>query len=467
MSDSFDFIVIGGGSAGYAGATVAASRGLKTLVIEGGAVVGGLCILRGCMPSKALLESAHRADSIRRATEFGLLAQFDGPDGAAIIERKSRLIEEFAGYRSTQLETGKFEFVRGNAAFTDPRTLRIELLNGEQRTVTGRAFLIATGSGIHCVEIPGLKETGCLTSDDMLVSTHVPKSVTILGGGAIALEAATYYAGLGVQTSLIQRGPQVLRETDGDIAEAVAEGLKARGVQIFCNTSLTQVRQLGDLKQVCFDHAGKIHSVEAEEIVYALGRRPHTAGLQLELAEVEIARAGAISTTPTQQTTQPHIFAAGDVCGPHEVVHIAIQQAELAARNAARFLAGDDAPLEAIDYALKLFVVFSHPEVASLGITEREAAAQECDILVSRYPFADHGKSMVHGEVDGFVKLLVERETRRIVGAAVVGPNASELIHEIAVAMHFRATAGDLARVPHYHPTLSEIWTYPAEELAS
>lgn len=467
MSDSFDFIVIGGGSAGYAGATVAASRGLKTLVIEGGAVVGGLCILRGCMPSKALLESAHRADSIRRATEFGLLAQFDGPDGAAIIERKSRLIEEFAGYRSTQLETGKFEFVRGNAAFTDPRTLRIELLNGEQRTVTGRAFLIATGSGIHCVEIPGLKETGCLTSDDMLVSTHVPKSVTILGGGAIALEAATYYAGLGVQTSLIQRGPQVLRETDGDIAEAVAEGLKARGVQIFCNTSLTQVRQLGDLKQVCFDHAGKIHSVEAEEIVYALGRRPHTAGLQLELAEVEIARAGAISTTPTQQTTQPHIFAAGDVCGPHEVVHIAIQQAELAARNAARFLAGDDAPLEAIDYALKLFVVFSHPEVASLGITEREAAAQECDILVSRYPFADHGKSMVHGEVDGFVKLLVERKTRRIVGAAVVGPNASELIHEIAVAMHFRATAGDLARVPHYHPTLSEIWTYPAEELAS
>jgi pyruvate/2-oxoglutarate dehydrogenase complex dihydrolipoamide dehydrogenase (E3) component len=147
-------------------------------------------------------------------------------------------------------------------------------------------------------------------------------------------------------------------------------------------------------------------------------------------------------------------------------VHVAIQQGEIAARNAARLIRGSAEPLERMDYALKLFAVFTQPEVAAVGRTEWEAADDECDVLVSRYPFIDHGKSLVRGETDGFVKLIVERESRKILGASVIGPDASELIHEIAVAMHFRATAGDLARVPHYHPTLSEIWTYPAEELA-
>jgi pyruvate/2-oxoglutarate dehydrogenase complex dihydrolipoamide dehydrogenase (E3) component len=153
------------------------------------------------------------------------------------------------------------------------------------------------------------------------------------------------------------------------------------------------------------------------------------------------------------------------VCGPHEVVHIAIQQAELAARNAARLLQRLPGDLESVDFGLKLFAVFTHPEVASIGLTEHEAALLRYDVLVAKYLFADLGKAEVRGVTDGFVKLLAEQRTRRILGAACVGDLASELIHEIAVAMYFGATAGDLARVPHYHPTLSEIWTYPAEEL--
>jgi pyruvate/2-oxoglutarate dehydrogenase complex dihydrolipoamide dehydrogenase (E3) component len=166
-----------------------------------------------------------------------------------------------------------------------------------------------------------------------------------------------------------------------------------------------------------------------------------------------------------QQTAASHIFAAGDVTGPFEVVHIAIQQASLATRNAARVLRGEN-DLEEIDYSLKLFAVFTEPQVAVAGLTLREALDQGLEVVEAFYPFEDHGKSLIRGETDGFVKLIAEQGTKRIVGAAVIGPEASELIHEIVVAMSFGATAGQLASVPHYHPTLSEIWTYPAEALA-
>jgi pyruvate/2-oxoglutarate dehydrogenase complex dihydrolipoamide dehydrogenase (E3) component len=199
-------------------------------------------------------------------------------------------------------------------------------------------------------------------------------------------------------------------------------------------------------------------------VLCALGRKPNVQGLGLERAGIPVVKTG-VQVNARQQSQQRHVFAGGDVCGPHEVVHIAIQQGEIAARNAARHLRRLHGDLESIDFGLKLFAVFTHPEVASIGLTEHEAALLRYDVRVAKYLFADHGKAQVRGATDGFVKLLAEQRTRRILGAACVGVEASELIHEISVAMYFGATAGDLARVPHYHPTLSEIWTHPAEEL--
>jgi pyruvate/2-oxoglutarate dehydrogenase complex dihydrolipoamide dehydrogenase (E3) component len=465
MSDEYDFIVIGGGSAGYAGASTAARLGLKTAVIEGGAEIGGLCILRGCMPSKALLESAHRAEAIRRAGEFGLRAEYFGADGAAIRARKRRLIGEFADHRRQQLESGRFDFIRGQASFADAHHLDVRLLDGGLRRIEARAFLIATGSVIHRIEIPGLKETGCLTSDEVLDADEIPASIVVLGGGAIALELASFYAGVGTRVTVIQRSPQVLKEMDADVAEALTDALERRGIEIFRDTELLRAVRAGDKKRIEFTHAGTERAVEANEILYALGRQANLAPLALERAGVAVAKAHVL-TNASQQCGPAHIFAAGDVCGPHEVVHIAIQQGELAARNAARGLGRLGGELEVIDYTLKLFAVFTHPEVAAVGLLEREARSRGADFLTAKYAFADHGKALVRGESDGFVKLLAARDTRRILGAACIGPEASELIHEIAAAMHFGATAGDLARIPHYHPTLSEIWTYPAEELA-
>jgi pyruvate/2-oxoglutarate dehydrogenase complex dihydrolipoamide dehydrogenase (E3) component len=462
--DTYDFVVIGGGTAGYTAASTAAALGLKTLCVDGGKEVGGLCILRGCMPSKTLIESANRFLTLRRAEEFGLSAGHLGYDARAIIARKRRLIGEFADYRAQQLRKGPFDFERGIAEFIDPHTLRIRALVGGERIVRAKTAVITTGSIINTIDLPGLQEIGFVYSDLALDSMRIPKSVILLGGGAIALEFAHFYEALGTKVTMLQRSSQVLKGADADVAEAAVSALRHRGVEVICGTKLLRAERGGSAKRIVYEKGSRESFVEAEEVFYALGRLAFVDGLNLDAAGVKGTDTCPIQSNAAMQTSQPHIFTAGDATGMHEVVHIAIQQAGVAARNAARVLNGEQP--EEIDYRLKLFCIFCEPQIARIGLTEKEAAERGINVRVAKYRFADHGKSMIRGETDGFVKLIVEAATGEIVGGAVVGPEGAELIHEISVAMHFRATAATLAAIPHYHPTLSEIWTYPAEELA-
>ena len=469
----FDLIVLGGGSAGYAAASTATTLGLRVAVVEGGEQVGGLCILRGCMPSKALIESANRHLAARNAAEFGLEIPADSLSFSAekIHARKDFMVAEFAQYRAKQLESGRFTFLRGWAGFVDPHTIEVRMLDGTTRQWTAETFLLATGSRVKKIPVPGLAEIGYWDSDAVLSTARVPKSVIVLGGGATSVEFAHYFAALGTNVTIIQRSEQLLKEMDADVAHALNNAFRKRDIRIYCQTELVRVEPAeGGFKRVVFTQKGTTRTVEAEELIYTLGREPQLEGLNLQKAGLETTR-GFLAVSPTQQTAVPHIFAAGDVAGPYEIVHIAIQQGELAARNAARLVKGECAHeptrcLDEIDYRLRLFVIFSQPEIAVTGVTERELQDASVSYCVATYPFDDHGKSMLMGETEGFVKLLASEESGEILGAAVVGPHASELIHEIVVAMRFRATARQLMEIPHYHPTLSEIWTYPAEELA-
>jgi pyruvate/2-oxoglutarate dehydrogenase complex dihydrolipoamide dehydrogenase (E3) component len=461
----YDFLIIGGGSAGYAAARTAHTLGLKTVVIEGGREIGGLCILRGCMPSKTLIESANRNLTLRRASEFGLRASGLEVHGDEIIARKRRLIGEFADFRRGQLESGGFEFIRGRASFIDQHTVRVALCDGGEKTWSFRAALIATGSVVNTPSFPGLADAGYLTSDDLLDLAELPTSVAILGAGPVALESAHYLAALGSEVTLVQRSGQILTGSDCDVATALEKALRERGVKIYTKTDLQRFETVGGKKRVVFRRNGKEHAVEAQEILNALGRHANLDGLNLEAAGVAVVR-GAIPSNARQQTTSSHIFAAGDAAGPLEIVHIAVEQGEIAARNAARLLDGSGEPLDCIDYRLKLFVVFTEPQVAIVGSSEEELQRDGIPFRASKYPFDDHGKSLIMGETEGFVKLLAHAESGEILGGACVGPHAGDLIHEIVVAMAFRATVAQLASVPHYHPTLSEIWTYPAAELA-
>ncbi len=464
----YDFLVIGGGSAGYNGAAQAAQLGLKTAVIEREQQLGGLCILRGCMPSKTLLASANRMLLARTAADFGIRVASAVASMPEIAARKKRLIEEFAQHRRDQLLDGRFSLLRGEARFVDEHTIELsDFGNGCRQLITARFFLVATGSTHRRIVLEGLDEAGYWTSDEALDASHLPGSVVILGGGAVALEFAHFYNALGIPVHVLQRSPRVLSMADPDVSASVEQALRDRGVRISTNTKLLRVTKEANLVKIIFECGGQQQEAHGELILNALGRVPSTERLGLDAAGVELAADGKIKVEPTMQTTRPHIFAAGDVCAQNEVVHEAVRQGEIAARNAHRLQRGaiPTQPLERENSALKMFAIFCGAEAAMVGVTEEEARRSGVCIKTARYDLSDHGKAMVEGHTEGFVKLVADEEGK-LVGAAMVGVMASELIHIPACVISVGGTAQDLLRVPLYHPTLAEVWSYPAEELA-
>jgi pyruvate/2-oxoglutarate dehydrogenase complex dihydrolipoamide dehydrogenase (E3) component len=452
----FDVAVIGGGSGGYAAARTAAAAGRKTVVIEGGEEVGGLCILRGCMPTKALLYAAEVKHLAEQAPTWGIhpgKVRLDLPQAMA---RKDAQIKDFADYRARQLSDGRFKFMRANAHFLDPHTLALS----DGKPLTANSIVIATGSRIAPPPLPQLNEVGFITSDEAIQLKRLPKSLIVLGGGAIAVEFAQLFARFGVPVTVIQRSEHLLKEFDVDAAEELAKAFQHEKIRVLTGTKLVDVRRRGRLKIVFFDQNGRRQAVSAHEILFALGRVPNTDTLALAAAGIK-TDGGRIITDDLMRTNVPHIYAVGDCTGPHEIVHVAIQQGETAAHNL-----GQPRTPRAMDYRLLISVVFTDPQVAVVGLTERQAKAQAIPYLAASYPFNDHGKSLIMDAKFGFVKLLADPGTGAILGGSCVGPVGGELIHEIVTAIAGRLTVHALAATPHYHPTLAEIWTYPAEELA-
>ena len=460
----FDVAIIGGGSAGFAAARTASGLGAKVVVIEGGQEIGGLCILRGCMPSKTLLESAHRWHEIQRAREFCLIAKPIKVDMKCIQARKQHLIGGFAAYRRKQLRNGKFSLVRGLASFLDPQTLLVTR-GKKQELVTASAFIISTGSVITRVPVPGLWETGCLTSDTALETDKIPERLAVLGGGIVAVELGQFFARVGSKTTILQRSDEIVRNYSPDVSRELERAFTAEKIDVRTGVKLIEVRKTNKGKKILFQRGRKREEIVVDEILYAMGRAPALDGLYLDKAEISL-KDGNLQVNDHLATSAPHIFAAGDSVGPHEVVHIAIEQGEMAARNAVDHVRGDHKIPEKADYRLKALVTFTDPEIASVGLTEQEAKAKGIDYIAASYPFNDHGKAMIGGHEFGFVKLIAEKTRGEILGAEIIGPHASDLIHELIAVMYYRGTAQQLATMPHYHPTLAEIVTYPAEEIA-
>lgn len=467
----FDGVVVGGGSAGYAAARTLAAGGAKVAVIDGARELGGLCILRGCMPTKALLHAAELRHAFTAARDWGIT--IEGPpdyhgqpspgsvriDLKRLMGRKNALVADFAQYRQQQLADGRFTLVRSQARFLDPHTVAL----ADGRRLTGAHFILATGSQVAPPPFRGLAGRPVLDSDTSLTLTSLPEDLAVLGGGAVACEFAQVFARLGVSVSLIQRSPQLLRHFDADVSAELSKAFEREGLRVYKPAT---IEHLGPLMgrfeiRVRVGEASRPRDLYFKQVFNGLGRLPNTAALDLDLAGVRRRPSGHVETDLHQRTSVPHIFAAGDCAGPHEIVHVAIQQGETAARTIL-----DPARARPMDYRLLSSVVFTDPQVAMVGLTERAAQAEGIPHRVARYPFNDHGKSMILGAKEGFVKLLADPTTGEILGGAAVGPQAGELIHEIVVAMAGRMTAAQLAAIPHYHPTLAEIWTYPAEELA-
>lgn len=449
-----DLIIIGGGSGGYAAARTAHEEGANVGIIDPGPL-GGLCILRGCMPTKTILRSSDVMSLMKRAQEFGLEPVKAKANLSAIIDRKAKLIGEFAEDRIQALKSSRFTLYQDRATFLSPHDIQV----GPQR-LTAKSFVISTGSVVSHTSIPGLEEVGYITSDDALELRELPDSMIVLGGGPVAVELAQFFSRIGTQVTLIQRSGHILSQGDEDLARPVEAHFREEGMTVFTDTQLHRFSKTGDLATAHFTHEGQEKTVSAQKILQALGRRPNSDGLGLDAANVVIEH-GKIVVDATMRTSQPHIFAVGDVNGLHEIVHIAIQQGEIAGWNAVH---STGSPRKQDDH-LTTQVVFTDPQVANVGLSEKDCRKQDIPYLVASYPFNDHGKSMTLGELHGHVKLLAHPQTGELLGGHIVGPEAAELIHELIAVMYYHGTAQDLLYMPHYHPTLAEILTYPAESI--
>jgi pyruvate/2-oxoglutarate dehydrogenase complex dihydrolipoamide dehydrogenase (E3) component len=449
--------VIGGGSAGLNAAREAASLGSKVAVVDGARRLGGLCILRGCMPSKTLIYVAEVLHRAQHGSVLGLRIPRAGVDMAAVHARKKRLIGEFADHFVRQLTGGKFKLYRSCARFVDPHTIRLD----DGRLLRARRILIATGSKVSVPPVPGLAETQFWTSDDVLDLDFVPRSVLVLGGGVVACELTQFLKRIGSRVILVQRSRNILTDHSPAASEVVQKAFSDEGIELFAGTCIQHIGQSGRGVAVTFQHDGRTITRRADHCFNALGREPNTGPLGLDAAGVRTRSNGQIVINRWQQTSASHIYAAGDCSGPVEIVHIAIQQGVLAARHAAGVKA-----LKPVDYGLLLNVVFTDPQLATIGYLEEELKNRGQPYLAASYPFDDHGKSILMEAKRGYVKVLAEPRRGRLLGAEIVGHDAGELIHCFSGPLAMRATVFDLLRAPWYHPTLAEIITYPLEEIA-
>ncbi|MDX2187658.1 MAG: NAD(P)/FAD-dependent oxidoreductase [Opitutaceae bacterium] len=449
----FDFLVIGGGSAGFNAARTARTLGLKTAIVDGARRLGGLCILRGCMPSKTLFYMTEVLHLAKNGARFGLNIPKAKPDVKAMQARKRRIIDEFASYREQQL--AKLAVIRSAARFVDPHTLELD----DGTRVRAKKILIATGSRVSVPDVPGLAETPFWTSDEVLDLEQAPRSVIVLGGGIVACELAQYLARIGARVTQIQRSPQVLRDFSPEGAEVVANVFRREGIELYTGTTLKRVGRTRTGVSVEFEHDGANRIAKADYLFNALGREPNLADLDLEAAGLKPDATDRLQVNIHQQTSVKHIYAAGDVCGPFEIVHLAVAQGELAARHAA-----GKRRLKPIAYDQVVTVAFTSPPIARLGINERDLPATR--VISASYPFNDHGKSILMDATDGFVKIWADRRTGLLIGAEIVGPEAGELIHCLSGPLAMGATVFDLLKAQWYHPTLAEILTYPLEEIA-
>ncbi|WP_367870368.1 NAD(P)/FAD-dependent oxidoreductase [Luteolibacter sp. Populi] len=457
----FELLVIGGGSAGHAAARTAASLGLRTALVESAETLGGLCILRGCMPSKTLIETANRMRIIRDGARFGIRSQEPVLDIEKLRERLHLLIDDFRRDRVQAMESGAYALLRGSARFISPRGIELRGPDDTLTTHEAGAFVIATGSHPVIPEIPGLDGTPFWTSDDVVRLPSLPAHIAILGAGAIGMECAHLFEGLGSRVTVIARGDSIMGDSDPDIATALEKESCERGIAFLKKTTVESLRHDGSSFHLTLK--GAAAALEADALLLATGRTPATAGLDLEKIGIALEK-GRILIDERATSSFSHIFAAGDCASPFPVVHLAVIQGEVAARNAARLLRHDHlAPTAEWNRHSAMSAWFTEPQCVRIGLSETQAAEENVPILVARQSYVDHGKGAITGSRHGFVKVLADPETGRLLGAAAVGPEVVETAHLLQAAIELQLSAAAYLAIPHYHPTLAEAWSRAVE----
>ncbi|PFI57857.1 dihydrolipoyl dehydrogenase [Bacillus cereus] len=439
-------VVIGGGPAGYVAAITAAQNGKDVTLIDE-ANLGGTCLNVGCMPTKSLLESAEVHDIVRKANNYGVTLNKGSIsiDWKQMQARKSRIVTQLVQGIQYLMKKNKIKVIQGKAKFETDH--RVRVTHGDKEDVVdGELFIIAAGS--EPTELPFAPFDGkwILNSSHVMSLENIPKSLLIVGGGVIGCEFASIYSRLGTKVTIIEMAPQLLPDEDEDIAHILRKKLESDGVEIFTGAALKGLNNYK--KQASFEYEGSIQEANPEYVLVSVGRKPRVQELDLEKIGVQFSNKG-ISVNEHMQTNVSHIYAAGDVIGGIQLAHVAFHEGTTAALHSS----GEDVKA---NYHAVPRCMYTAPEIASVGLTEKGARGQYGDILIGECPFTANGKALIIGEQTGKVKVIVEPKYQEIVGISIIGPHATELIGQGTVMIHTEVTADIMRDYIAAHPTLSE-----------
>jgi dihydrolipoamide dehydrogenase len=449
-TSSYDLIVVGGGPAGYVAAVRAAQLGARVAVAEA-REMGGTCLNRGCIPSKALIKSASLVEEAAAARRFGVTFGEPTIDLDGIRKHKSRTVKQLVSGVEMLLKGNRVDSHLGWAKVTSPTTVQVTASDGAVTDLEGKYILLCSGSEPMIPPIPGADAGptgGIFTSDDAVDLPGPYKSIVIIGAGALGCEFAYVYSRLGTAVHLMEMMPRIVPTEDPEATDLLAKSLKKGGVRIYTGAKVAAIHHTDSGKRVAFEAEGKAGEVEADAVLVAAGRRAVSANMGLEEVGIELDR-GRIMADGTLKTAVDTIYGAGDCLRGIGLAHLASHEGIVAVEN----MMGEGGH---VNYDAVPACIFTHPEIGSVGIREAQAKERGIEVAVGSFPFQAIGKATAIGEREGFVKLIADAKTGQLIGSTAIGPAATELIAEITLAISLGATANDVAETIHSHPTLSE-----------
>ncbi len=453
MAEQFDVVIIGSGPGGYVAAVRGAQMGLKVALIEKEpeAKLGGTCGLRGCIPTKALLNAAHLYEKAGHFENFGLKVEGLSYDFKKVQEYKSGVVNKNAAGVTYLMKKNKVQVFNGFGKILGKGKVEVAYEDGKKETLETKNIIIATGSVVR--PIPGFETDGkqVVDSDQILELTEVPKSMVVLGSGAVGVEFASVYSRFGCDTTVVELLDRIVPIEDADVSKELERAFKKRGIKVMTGTKMDKLeKSKKGIKLSGKDAKGKDVSLEAEMLLVAIGRMPYLENLGLENTKVVVNPRGTIKVNEYCETDEPGIFAIGDVIDTAWLAHLASKEGILVVEK----LAGKK--VEPINHRIVPNCTYCDPEVASVGLTEAKAKEEGYDVKVGKFPFSASGKARILQETDGFVKVVSEKKYDEVLGVHIIGPHATELLAEACVAMQLETTADELGRTIHAHPTVSE-----------
>jgi len=448
-----DLAVLGGGPGGYVASIRASKMGLKTAVIERD-YLGGVCLNCGCIPTKTLYHVAFILNEIKKAKDFGIDVSEPKLDFKKTIARKDQIIEMQRKGLQSHFKKNNIELIKGSGRIIARDRVAVRTLDSQEIEVEAKNIIIATGSSAANVKPFDLSEKGVVDNAGILSIEEIPKSLLIIGGGVIGSEFANIFSSLGTKVTIIELLPRILSTEDEDVSKVIYNVFRKKGIEIFTDTVIEKVEKSGD-DFICTTSGG--NKITADKVLISVGRRPNSSDIGIEKAGVEVDQKGYIKVDSHLRTNIDGIYAVGDVIGGLQLAHVASEEGKIAAEN----IAGKN---KEMDYSVVPWAVFTSPEIGTVGINEAQARKKNIKVCTGIFPFSSSGKAYISGETEGFIKVVTDSETGEILGAQMVGPRATELVHEIAVAMKGEILVDDLVSTIHAHPTFSESVLEAAED---